>query len=86
MLCHITHTSEDVAKIIRDNLEFNRHVKEEASNGPRYCPSIESKILRFSKKVHQVWLEPEGFDSELIYPNGLSCTMRPEAQLKMLQV
>jgi tRNA uridine 5-carboxymethylaminomethyl modification enzyme len=75
-----------VAKIIKDNLHCNRHVQEESSSGPRYCPSIESKVLRFpNKSQHQIWLEPEGFDSNLIYPNGLSCTMKPEAQEQMLK-
>lgn len=86
MHCHLTHTNESVAQIIKDNLHANRHVVEESSSGPRYCPSIESKILRFERKIHQIWLEPEGFDSELIYPNGLSCTMVPEAQQAMLKV
>lgn len=61
----------------------NRHVSEEIT-GPRYCPSIESKVLRFGGRRHQVWLEPEGFDSDLVYPNGLSCTMPVEEQVKMI--
>ena len=85
MLCHITYTNENVEKIIRENLHCNRHVTEE-TRGPRYCPSIESKVLRFSTNVHQVWLEPEGFDSDLIYPQGLSCTLPEPAQAEMLTV
>lgn len=50
----------------------------------RYCPSIESKVLRFPNRVHQVWLEPEGMDSDLIYPQGLSVTLPAELQEKMI--
>ena len=50
----------------------------------RYCPSIESKVLRFPNRVHQVWLEPEGIDSDLIYPQGLSVTLPAELQEKMI--
>ncbi|CAL8100242.1 unnamed protein product [Orchesella dallaii] len=85
LLCHITHTNEKVANIIRENLHCNRHVTEEISSGPRYCPSIESKILRFGRQVHQIWLEPEGFDSDVIYPNGLSCTLPEDQQARMLK-
>lgn len=53
--------------------------------GPRYCPSIESKILKFGHKTHQIWLEPEGFDSPLIYPNGLSCTLPADLQVKLVR-
>ncbi|CAF3469144.1 unnamed protein product [Rotaria sp. Silwood1] len=55
------------------------------ARSPRYCPSIESKILRFKNQTHPVWLEPEGFDSELTYPQGLSCTMPIDVQLRMLR-
>ncbi|XP_014203386.1 protein MTO1 homolog, mitochondrial [Copidosoma floridanum] len=81
--CHLTHTNEQVAKIVRDNMHCNRHVTEEIT-GPRYCPSIESKILKFSKIVHQIWLEPEGIDSPLIYPQGLSCTLPAEKQEELI--
>lgn len=55
------------------------------ANGPRYCPSIESKIIRFGERSHQIWLEPEGFDSDLIYPNGLSCTLPEELQWELVR-
>lgn len=80
----MTHTPPDIASIIKDNLHVNYHVTQDA-NGPRYCPSIESKILRFGSRPHQVWLEPEGFDSDLIYPQGLSCTLPEQLQWKLIQ-
>ncbi|XP_059174246.1 protein MTO1 homolog, mitochondrial-like isoform X2 [Physella acuta] len=82
--CHMTYTTEAVAKIVRDTLHLNRHVQEEI-NGPRYCPSIESKILRFQRKSHQIWLEPEGLNSDVIYPQGMSCTMPEEYQVALMR-
>ncbi|CAL1535465.1 unnamed protein product [Lymnaea stagnalis] len=82
--CHMTKTTEEVANIVRATLHLNRHVQEEI-NGPRYCPSIESKILRFKQKTHQIWLEPEGLESNLIYPQGMSCTMPEEHQLALMR-
>ncbi len=81
--CHQTYTNDQVADIIISNLHLDRHVTEEI-NGPRYCPSIESKILRFGKRHHQIWLEPEGLDSDLIYPQGLSCTLPAELQQQLV--
>ncbi|KAL5284954.1 MTO1 family protein [Megaselia abdita] len=82
--CHLTYTTMDVNSIVKDNLHVNRHVSEEIT-GPRYCPSIESKILRFGEKPHQIWLEPEGLDSDLIYPQGLSCTLPEELQVQLVR-
>uniref|UniRef100_A0A182JLL0 tRNA uridine 5-carboxymethylaminomethyl modification enzyme C-terminal subdomain domain-containing protein n=1 Tax=Anopheles atroparvus TaxID=41427 RepID=A0A182JLL0_ANOAO len=82
--CFLTQTTPRVNEIVLRNLHRNRHVTEELT-GPRYCPSIESKVLRFGHKQHQVWLEPEGFDSELIYPNGLSCTLPEEEQVELVR-
>lgn len=82
--CHMTHTTQNVRSIIKDNLHVNRHVTENVT-GPRYCPSIESKILRFGEKNHQIWLEPEGFDSDIVYPNGLSCTLPADLQVKLVK-
>lgn len=82
--CHMAHTTNSVKAIVKDNLHVNRHVTEEVT-GPRYCPSIESKILRFGEKTHQIWLEPEGFNSNVIYPNGLSCTLPADLQVKLVR-
>lgn len=81
--CHLTHTNPRVDEIVLENLHLNCHVKE-TTRGPRYCPSIESKVLRFPNRLHQVWLEPEGMDSDLIYPQGLSVTLPAELQEKMI--
>lgn len=82
--CHMTNTTQNVNDVIKNNLHVNRHVTEEVT-GPRYCPSIESKILRFGNKTHQIWLEPEGFDSDIIYPNGLSCTLPEKLQVEVVR-
>ncbi|XP_008059359.1 protein MTO1 homolog, mitochondrial isoform X2 [Carlito syrichta] len=81
--CHLTHTNPQVDEIVLENLHLNSHVKE-TTRGPRYCPSIESKVLRFPNRLHQVWLEPEGMDSDLIYPQGLSMTLPAELQEKVI--
>lgn len=52
---------------------------------PRYCPSIESRVIRFQGRTHRVWLEPEGLDSDLMYPQGLSMTMPPDVQLRLIR-
>ncbi|KAK2057651.1 GIDA-domain-containing protein [Colletotrichum caudatum] len=85
LFCHVTYTNEKTHAIVRDNLEKTIHIRE-TIKGPRYCPSLEAKIVRFSDKDrHIVWLEPEGFDSDLVYPNGLSMTVPPEAQEQILR-
>ncbi|KAK0251518.1 Mitochondrial Translation Optimization [Friedmanniomyces endolithicus] len=83
--CWSTHTNPASHDIIRQNLENSIHIRETVK-GPRYCPSLESKVLRFTTKdAHLIWLEPEGFDSDVIYPNGISMTVPAEAQEAMLK-
>lgn len=72
--CYITHTTEETHDVIRNAITnapmYNGDI---TGTGPRYCPSIEDKVMRFPEhKTHHVFLEPEGLDSELIYPNGIS--------------
>jgi len=87
VVCHISRTLPDTHQIIKDNLRrsaiYSGRIK---SKGPRYCPSIEDKIVRFSdKESHQVFLEPEGLDGATIYPNGLSTSLPADVQLQFLR-
>jgi tRNA uridine 5-carboxymethylaminomethyl modification enzyme len=81
--CAITHTNEKTHQIIRDNLSrsamYGGHIE---GVGPRYCPSIEDKVVRFADKTsHQIFLEPEGLDDHTIYPNGISTSLPEDVQL-----
>ncbi|PFH48542.1 hypothetical protein AMATHDRAFT_76691 [Amanita thiersii Skay4041] len=83
--CFRTATTPETHKTVSDNMHLSLHIQE-TKNGPRYCPSLEAKILRFGGKDHHtVWLEPEGYDSDLIYPNGISCSMPEELQEEMMR-
>lgn len=85
MTCSITYTNHAAHNIVRENLDKTIHIRE-SIKGPRYCPSLESKIIRFAdKERHIVWLEPEGLDSSVVYPNGLSMTIPAEAQEQVLR-
>lgn len=80
--CGITHTNEATHDVIRDNLArsamYGGHID---GVGPRYCPSIEDKVVRFADKTsHQVFLEPEGVDDHTIYPNGISTSLPEDVQ------
>lgn len=84
--CWTTYTNEATHDIIRANLDKSIHIRETV-RGPRYCPSLESKIIRFSHKPrHMIWLEPEGLaPNKIIYPNGISMTVPADAQYAMLR-
>jgi len=87
VFCAITRTNPASHDIIRSNLHrsplFTGAID---ARGPRYCPSIEDKIHRFADRDgHQVFLEPEGLDTPLVYPNGISTSLPPEVQLAMLR-
>ena len=84
--CHITYTNETVHEIIQNNIEksaiYSGQIK---SSGPRYCPSVEDKIHRFADKSrHQIFLEPEGLDSQTIYPNGISTSLPERVQQEFI--
>ena len=82
--CYGTHTNAATHKIIQDNLDQSIHIRETVK-GPRYCPSLESKVIRFGNRdSHRIWLEPEGFGTDVIYPNGISMTVPAAAQDAML--
>ena len=85
--CGITHTNEDTHKVIAENLGSSAvYSGAIASRGPRYCPSIEDKIVRFEdRKSHQVFLEPEGLDDDRVYPNGVSTSLPASVQEAFLK-
>ncbi len=80
--CGITRTNEATHQIIRDNVHRSpMYSGQIASRGPRYCPSIEDKIVRFGERDgHQIFLEPEGLDDSTVYPNGISTSLPEEVQ------
>lgn len=83
--CYLTYTTEETKKIILENLHRSpMYSGEKRGVGPRYCPSIEDKVVRFSDKdVHQVFIEPEGLTTKEMYAAGVSSTLPYEVQLKM---
>lgn len=82
--CYITHTTEQTHDIIRTNLEASRY--DYLAEGPRYCPSIDKKVMAFSEKTsHQIFVEPEGLTTYEIYPNGLSTCLGYESQLAFIR-
>ncbi|KAI8066088.1 glucose inhibited division protein A-domain-containing protein [Thamnidium elegans] len=86
ILCHQTRTNDRVHKYIAQHFDQSIHIRETVK-GPRYCPSLESKIKRFStKEAHNIWLEPEGLDDHVVYPNGISNTMPEDIQVNFLRM
>jgi tRNA uridine 5-carboxymethylaminomethyl modification enzyme len=85
--CHITETTKATHDIIRGNLHrAPMYSGQIESVGPRYCPSIEDKVVRFAaRERHQIFLEPEGLDDPTVYPNGISTSLPREIQLAMLR-
>ncbi|PLX99225.1 MAG: tRNA uridine-5-carboxymethylaminomethyl(34) synthesis enzyme MnmG [Desulfuromonas sp.] len=85
--CHITHTNARTHEVIKNSLDRSPLYSGVIEGiGPRYCPSIEDKVVRFpEKEQHQIFLEPEGLDSDEIYPNGMSTSLPPDVQLAFLR-
>ena len=80
--CHSTSTNAETEKMI---MSHPNYADENLATGPRYCPSIESKVRRFPNRDHVVWLEPEGLTSDIIYPAGISNSLPKGTQLDMLR-
>ena len=85
--CYITHTNEETHDIIRGSLsESPMYTGAIEGVGPRYCPSIEDKIVRFADKAsHQVFVEPEGLQSHVVYPNGISTSLSYDTQVRFVR-
>lgn len=85
--CFITKTNADTHEIIRNNVHFSpMYSGQIKSLGPRYCPSIEDKIMRFADKTsHQIFLEPEGLNDKTVYPNGISTSLPEEVQIALIR-
>jgi tRNA uridine 5-carboxymethylaminomethyl modification enzyme len=85
--CYITRTTAQTHQIIRDNIHRSAMYAGRIEGvGPRYCPSVEDKVMRFADKdSHQIFLEPEGLDDHSIYPNGMSTSLPPEVQHDFLR-
>ncbi len=85
--CFIGYTTEEVHEVIRRNLDKSPLYSGDIQGvGPRYCPSIEDKVVKFSEKPrHQIFLEPEGYDTYEIYPNGISTSMAEEVQAEFVR-
>lgn len=85
--CGITRTTEATHRVIRDNLHRSAMYSGSIEGiGPRYCPSIEDKIVKFGERDgHQIFLEPEGLDDDTVYPNGISTSLPEDVQLEILK-
>lgn len=87
ILCHLTYTGQATHELIQKNLDRSPlYSGVIESTGPRYCPSIEDKVIRFAdKQRHQIFVEPEGLDSHEFYPNGISTSLPVDVQAAMLK-
>ena len=84
--CYITRTNPNTHKIIKDNIHLSAMYSGQISGiGPRYCPSIEDKVTKFQNKdSHQIFIEPEGLNKDLVYPNGISTSLPKETQKEFI--
>jgi tRNA uridine 5-carboxymethylaminomethyl modification enzyme len=87
LVCHLTHTNRATHDVIRDNLDRSPLYSGVIDSvGPRYCPSIEDKVVRFAEKErHQIFIEPEGLDTHEFYPNGISTSLPVDVQAAILK-
>jgi tRNA uridine 5-carboxymethylaminomethyl modification enzyme len=84
--CFLTHTTEAVHRLVRDHIELSPLYNGQIRGiGPRYCPSLEDKVMRFpDRERHQIYLEPEGLESDSLYVNGLSMSLPPDVQARIV--
>lgn len=88
VVCHATFTNEESHRIVRENLHMLPEYMggDGLGVGPRYCPSIDAKVVRFADRTrHQIWLEPEGLNNTIVYPNGISTALPEDLQVQLLQ-
>ncbi len=87
VLCHITKTTEETHEIIRNSLDQSPMFMGVIEGvGPRYCPSVEDKVVRFADKPsHQIFVEPEGLQTDTVYPNGISTSLPLETQMRFVR-
>ena len=85
--CHLTYTNQKTARIIKNNMHLSPLYSGRIEGvGPRYCPSIEDKVVKFpDRNTHHVFLEPEGLDTDWIYPNGISTSLAEEVQIQLVR-
>jgi tRNA uridine 5-carboxymethylaminomethyl modification enzyme len=85
--CHITRTTEETHEIIRGSLDRSPMFTGMIEGvGPRYCPSVEDKVVRFADKPsHQIFVEPEGLNTDIVYPNGISTSLPHETQIRFVR-
>ena len=86
--CHITWTSSEIHSLIKKNIKKSAMYSGQLdAKGPRYCPSIEDKVMRFSdRERHQIFLEPEGLDDDTVYPNGISTSLPEDVQEQIIKL
>jgi tRNA uridine 5-carboxymethylaminomethyl modification enzyme len=86
--CRVTYTNKEIHKLIKRNISKSAMYSGKIdAKGPRYCPSIEDKVMRFSDRDrHQIFLEPEGLDDNTVYPNGISTSLPEEVQEKIIKL
>ena len=87
IVCHLVHTNDEVHALVRENIASSPLFNGQISGiGPRYCPSLEDKVMRFPHRDrHQIFLEPEGLDVEEVYVNGFSMSLPPELQQRLVR-
>lgn len=86
--CHITWTNSEIHSLIKKNIKKSAMYSGQLdAKGPRYCPSIEDKVMRFSdRERHQIFLEPEGLDDNTVYPNGISTSLPEDVQEQIIKL